>query len=74
MPDLPTLGELGTKLRTPGVPDRVREPLKMVLSLRGTPVAMNPRLFVTPMPAKVLPWNRLTGSILNTRFAPTSLK
>jgi hypothetical protein len=46
---------------------RVRGPLKIVRSLLGTPVEINPLLSVTPMPANVLPRNLATGSMRNTR-------
>ena len=57
----------------PGVA-HVRGPLKILLSLCGTPVAMNPLLLDAPIPAKVLPLNLATGSIRNTRWTLTSLK
>ena len=72
---VPTLLPREGALNVPA-PDgiRVRGPLKIVLSLRGTPVEINPLLLDTPMPAKVLPLNLATGSTRKTRWPLTSLK
>ena len=51
-----------------------RGALKMERWLLGIPVEMKPLRFLTPMPAKVLPLKRATGSTRKTRCPLRSLK
>ena len=50
-----------------------RGALNMVRWLRGTPVEMKPLRLETPMPAKVRPLKRATGSTRKTRWLLMSL-
>lgn len=65
--------DVGAAILLPGIV-RARGPLKILLSLLGTPVEIKPLVWETPIPAKVLPLNLVTGSMRNTLCRLTSLK
>ena len=74
-------GVLNDLLPADGAADRLpargatlRGPLKILCSLRGTPVAIYPRERTAPIPAKVRPPKRAAGSIRNTLCCLISLK